>query len=64
MIAQRVNELIEQHGGLRAAARVLGISAPYLQRLGQGWYDKPSPKILRRMGLMRVVTYKRIGEKP
>ena len=54
---KRVAELIEQHGSLRAAARVIQIDAGYLSRLANGEKGEPSDLFLRRMGLRKVVTY-------
>lgn len=58
-LADRINELVEQHGSLRAAARVLQCSAAYACRLRAGSIKEPGPLILRRLGLVRVVTYER-----
>ena len=55
----RVAELIEQHGSLRAAARVLECDHGYLSRLASGDKDDPGPILLRRMKLRRIVTYER-----
>ena len=58
-LQERVRELEQQHGGLRAAARAIQIEPSYLCRLGTGEKAQPSEAILRRLGLRRVVTYKR-----
>jgi len=50
----RVAELIKLHGGLRVAARSLGISAPYLKRMGDGQKNNPSKEILTKLGLERI----------
>lgn len=55
----RVAELAAQHGSLRAAARVLMVSAPYLHRIASGEKTNPDDLLLRRMGLSKVVTYVR-----
>lgn len=54
----RVEELIEQHGGLRAAARAVKIDPGYFCDIRKG-RKNPSPAMLRRMGLRVVVTYER-----
>jgi len=59
LLTLRIQELEYEHGGLRAAARYLGVSAPYLGRLRDGKYDKPDKKILDKLGLVRKVTYTR-----
>lgn len=65
-LKQRVAELIQQHGTLRAAARAIQIDVSYLSRLEYGEKDNPSELMLRRMGLREVVTYERTnkGDKP
>ena len=47
---------IKQHAGLRAAARALQIDAAYLCRVKHG-EKGPSDKLLRKLGLRRVVTF-------
>lgn len=59
MLRQRIAELIEQHGSLRAAARVLMVDPGYLSRLASGEKDDPGEDLLRRMKLRRVVAYER-----
>jgi len=59
VLQERIAELAEQHGSLRAAARVLECDAGYLSRLQSGEKDNPEDWLLRRMGLRRVVTYER-----
>ena len=58
-IADRVLELVDQHGSLRAAARVLKIDHAYLSRLSSGEKVRPSAEVLRKIGLIQVVTYRR-----
>lgn len=57
MLTERILQLIEQHGSLRAAARVIDVDPGYLSRLARGEKVQPSADILRRMGIKRVVTY-------
>lgn len=52
----RIDALAETHGGLRAAARVLEVDAAYLSRLRSGAKNNPSPRLLRKLKLRRVVT--------
>lgn len=58
-IRERIHEMENQHGGLRAAARVLKCDAAYLMRLKNGEKNNPGAALLRRLGLKRVVTYVR-----
>jgi len=57
-ITEAVEKLIEKHGGLRAAARAIDVNFAYLWRLGAGEKTNPSPKVLRKLGLKRVVIYR------
>ncbi len=56
LIAQRIDALTERHGSLRAAARVLNVSAGYLSRLRDGLKTNPSDQLLKKLGIKRVVT--------
>jgi hypothetical protein len=58
-IADRIDELAQQHGGLRAAAREVDCDAAYLYRLRRSEKSAPSDKVLAKLGLKRVVTYVR-----
>lgn len=61
-IQQRVLELEQQHGSLRAAARAIGMNAPYLLRLANGAKVHPSDDTLRKLGLQYKATlYERIA---
>jgi hypothetical protein len=56
-LADRVDELVAQHGSLRAVGRVLSVDHAWLWRLRAG--DKvyqPGVALLRRMGLRKIVT--------
>jgi transcriptional regulator with XRE-family HTH domain len=53
----RILALIERHGSLRAAARVLGVDHAYLSRLSTGENHNPSDDLLRKLGLRRLITY-------
>jgi len=61
-LEDRIQELIEHHGSVRAAARVLQVDHAYLWRLKEGEKAVPSDKLLRKMGLKRtvVVQYERL----
>lgn len=58
-LRQRIDELIAQHGTLRATARVLMTDPAYLHRLRAGEKTEPGDPLLRRMGLREVRTYER-----
>jgi len=59
-LQDRIDELVAQHGSLRAMARVTEIDAGYLSRLRTGEKVNPEKDKLRRLGLRRVVTFERI----
>lgn len=62
-LQERINQLVAQHGSLRAVARVTEIDAGYLSRLRSGEKVAPEKAKLRRLGLRRVVTYELLTEK-
>ena len=59
-LQDRIDELVAQHGSLRAVARVTEIDAGYLSRLRSGEKVNPEKDKLRRLGLRRVVAYERL----
>lgn len=58
-LERRIDELVAQHGSLRAVARVLEIDHGYLSRLRDGSKGEPSQDTLRKLGLRRIVSYER-----
>lgn len=46
--------------GLNGTARALGIDRAYLCRLHSGKYTNPSDEVLCKLGIERIVTYRRI----
>lgn len=60
-LQHRIKELEAQHEGLNAAARVLKVDPGYLSRLASGEKNTPSDKLLRKMGLRRVVWFERLA---
>ena len=56
-LQERIDQLVVQHGSLRAVARVTEIDAGYLSRLRSGEKANPEKDKLRRLGLRRVVTF-------
>ena len=58
VVQSAIEKRITRHGGLRAAARVLEISAPYLCRLRYGEKVAPDDVLLRKLGLERVISYR------
>jgi len=53
----RIEQLVQQHGSLRALARVMECSPAYICRLRNGVTKNPGPAVLRKLGLRRVVSY-------
>ena len=56
-LQERIDQLVQQHGSLRAVARVTEMDAGYLSRLRAGEKVNPEKDKLRRLGLRRVVSY-------
>lgn len=61
VLQERIAELVERHGSIRAAARVLMVNHAYLYRLSTGEKDDPGEELLRRLKLRRVVIYERLA---
>jgi len=57
LLRQCIGELVDKHGSVRAAARVLGIDHAYLYRLKVGEKTDPSDALLKKLKLRRVVSY-------
>jgi transcriptional regulator with XRE-family HTH domain len=49
--------LIKKHGGTRTTARVLKVDPSYVSRLANGGKGNPSDEILKRLGLIRSISY-------
>lgn len=56
-LQDRIDELVQQHGSLRAVARVTEIDVGYLSRLRTGEKVNPEKDKLRRLGLRRGLTW-------
>lgn len=56
LLQRRLAELVDQHGSIRAAARVLKVDHAYFHCLMFGTKNNPSDTLLRKLGLRRVVT--------
>lgn len=63
-LRERIDELIAQHGTLRATARVLMTDCGYLHRLRSGEKTEPGDPLLRRMGLREVTRYECVSSTP
>lgn len=57
-LSTAVKRVAKEAGGIRALARVTGLSAPYVCRLANGEKCDPSDDVLGRLGLVRTVDYK------
>jgi len=57
VLADRIHELANKHGSLRAVASALGVDVGYLSRLYRGEKNNPGEALLRKLKLRRVVTY-------
>lgn len=56
-VAWQICERITKYGGLRAAARVLGVDAGYLSKLRDGKKRDPGSRLLKKLGLRAEVRY-------
>jgi hypothetical protein len=63
-VTAAINGLTLRHGSLRAAARVLETPASYLCRLRAGKKRNPDAKLLKKLGLERVITYREARKRP
>ena len=59
-IQKAAKAAIKKHGGLRKAARVMGISPAYLCRLQNGERTNGSPETLAKLGIRRRVIYSQV----
>lgn len=57
MLAERINEFAKRHGSLHAAAKVLGVNVSYLTRLRNGEKTNPNARLLKKLGLKKVVKF-------
>lgn len=58
VLQSRVWMLVDRHGSLRAAGKVLDIDPAYLKKLMDGSETNPSDAVLKKLHLERIVTYK------
>ena len=61
-LRDRIDEFAKVYGSLRAAGDAIGIDPAYLSRLRSGEKASPTKDMLTRLGLYRVVTYRRIRQ--
>ena len=57
LVQERIALHVVKHGSLRAAARVLKVSAPYLCRLAKGEKKEGSDALLRKIGIRREIRF-------
>jgi hypothetical protein len=62
-LAERVEELVKEHG-VRGLARRLLTDPGYITRLRKGEKENPDDELLAEMGLGRITTYERIVPNP
>jgi hypothetical protein len=63
LLQERIIEMAEVHGSLRAAARVLQVDHGYLWRLMRGDKDNPDHTLLRKLGIRKIVTFESSRER-
>lgn len=59
-IQTAVKAIVAKHGGVRVAARAIGVNYAYLSRLQTGAKCNPTDAVLRKLGLRKVVSYETI----
>lgn len=59
-LSKHIARLAFQHGGLRALGRAIKVGAPHLSRIVYGKANA-SDAVLRKLGLERVVTYRKLS---
>lgn len=64
IIRARIHSLMTRHDckNYRELGSLLGIDFGYLHCLASGAKDNPSPTVLAKLGLRRVISYERIQE--
>lgn len=60
LIQKAARAAIKQHGGLRKAARALGMSPAYLCRLQNGERTNGSPETLAKLGIRKRVVFSEV----
>ena len=56
-LSERITKLVKKHGSLRAVANITKVDVGYLSRLRNGDKTNPTKITLRRLGLVRVMSY-------
>lgn len=51
VLAEKIEVLISEHGGLRKAAKAIGMDFSYLSHLRNGHKTNPSAETLHKLGL-------------
>lgn len=62
MLCDRIKELEKTHGGLRAAARHVGMDAAYMKRLRDKECVRPSHTTCEKLGLTKIIEIKYINK--
>ena len=57
-LQKRIEALIKEHGGVRAAAAACRVDPSYLCRMRDGVQVGPTDRTLERLGLKRVEQFK------
>lgn len=58
-IQSAVEALVKHYGSYRAVESAIGVNYAYLWRLRKGEKTEPSDDVLRKIGLVKSVTYSR-----
>lgn len=60
-LIEHLRKLVKEEGSQRNLAKRLGVSAPFIGDVLLGKRE-PAPKMLKALGLRRVVTFERLEE--
>lgn len=56
-LEEAVQNVVDTHGGIRAAARATGVDKAFISRLLRGLKTEPSEETLNKLGLEAVPLY-------
>lgn len=60
-VQSAIATLVKHYGSYRAVQAAIGVNYAYLWRLRKGEKTEPSEDVLKKLGLVKQVTYSRTG---
>lgn len=61
ILRSRIEALTEKYGGITKAGKAIKVDTGYLVRLRDGEKRNPSDETLFKLGLVKVITYKKLS---